>query len=154
MTKQELITLVNKVHHLWNQQPPLANNRELYEAWWTMLHDLPTADVHTAVEQLAALDKFMPRPGTIRRRTLEQSGLTLPPTGIEAWNVLRRLSTSVNNGTFSPDGVHPTVLETIRVTGHELSTNGDRDLFIRTFDQVAERWLLEMLAPVALGLQP
>lgn len=146
MTKQELAEIVDTIYALWNQEPP-ANNKTLYEAWWTMLKDLPANTVRQAATQLATLDHYMPRPGTLRRHTITLTGITPPPTPIEAWNTLQQLTEATNNGTYQPQQLHPALQATIQKTGTRLHTNGDRDQFTKTYIKETEQWELETYSP-------
>lgn len=147
MTKQELIDVVNRIYYMWNQTPPVTNQKDLYEAWWVMLHDLPQNETLQAATTLSALDGYMPRPGTLRRKTIEQQGITPPPTPIEAWTQYRHISNSINNGTYEPQLVHDTLATVIKKIGIELHTNGDREQFIKTYEKEVEEWTTNTYTP-------
>lgn len=146
MTKTELAEIVDTVYALWNQEPP-TNNKTTYEAWWTMLKDLPAETTKQALTQLATLDGYMPRPGTLRRHTITLTGTTPPPTPIEAWNHLQQLNEATNNGTYQPATIHPALQATIQKTGTRLHTNGDREQFIKTYTKETEQWEITTYTP-------
>lgn len=147
MTKNELVELVEFVYALWNQQPPATGQKVMYDAWWQMMQDLPADTAKQAAMNLSSLDAFMPRPGTLRRHTLNLTGVAQPPTPIEAWNQARRLAESLVNGTFQPADLHPAVQQTLNKTGTQLSTNGDREQFIHTYKTTLEQWELDTYTP-------
>lgn len=150
MTKQELLDIVNRVFHLWNHTPPATNQKDLYEAWWAMLHDLDAPTVAEALTALSALDTYMPRPGTLRRATLERTGLERPPSPMEAWQTARAISLAINNGTYEPAPLHPALAATIASIGVDHHTNGDREQFLRTYDHQVEQWQLATYTPPPL----
>lgn len=147
MTKTELVDLVNFVYALWNQEPPVTNQKTVYDTWWQMMHDLPVKEANQAARNLSALDGYMPRPGTLRRHTLNLTGVHLPPTPIEAWNQAKHLAETIVNGTYTPADMHPAIHTTIRKTGTQLTTNGDREQFIQTYKQTLEQWELDTYTP-------
>ena len=146
MNKTELKEIVDTIYSLWNQEPP-TTSKTTYEAWWTLIHDLQADTVKQAATQLSALDGYMPRPGTLRRHTLNLTGLTPPPTPIEAWNTLQTLNEATNNGTYQPTTLHPALQNTIHKTGTKLHTNGDREQFIKTYTKETEQWELTTYTP-------
>lgn len=149
LTKEELKKLVDEVFVLWNQQVPAINQKDLYSAWWSMLHDLDYDKVQAAARTLSALDTYMPRPGNLRRKTISLAGQPTPPTPIEAWTHMRHIAEAINNGTYEPDTKHPALLKTIsRLKGAlDLHTNGDREHFIKTYEQTLEEWEIATYAP-------
>ena len=139
--------LVKQVYALWNREVPVAAQKDIYDAWWQMMADLDLQNATDALTALSVLDGPMPRPGQLRRYTITRTGTNLPPTPIEAWNQLRSTAEAVNSGTFRPTVLHAAVAETIRLTGTNLHTNGDREQFFKTYDAVCERWIVEAFSP-------
>jgi hypothetical protein len=140
MTKSELVEIVDRVYILWGKTKPEVNQKAFYDVWWSLLFDLDAAEVTAAVNELAATDEpYLPRPGTVRRRTLVRSaGL---PSPLQAWNTLQHVREQVNNGTIQPDpNMHPVLRSTLQKTGTNLHTNQDRVQFIDTYEQEMTEW--------------
>jgi len=147
VTKEELVGVVNRAYALWNQQVPVASQKEVYEAWWSMLWDIGLGDAMGALTVLSALDSYMPRPGGLRKRVIDSSGVEQPPSPFEAWNLLRSATDQINAGTFQPVVLHPAVRETIRQTGTNLHTNNDREQFIKLYEQNCIKWQQHLYNP-------
>lgn len=141
------MTLVGQVYALWNQQVPVTGQKELYEAWWLLVSDLELQEALEALVVLSALDAYMPRPGTLRRKVIDRRGEPQPPSPIEAWAQLRAVTDRVNSGTFEPVAWHPAVAETIKRIGTNLHTNGDREQFIKLYEQICHKWQEELYTP-------
>lgn len=149
MTREQLIELVDRMLATWNTDPNKDARKNLYKAWWSILHDLEHGACDRALTAIAVeASPYQPRPGEIRRRVILTD---IPPHPLEAWAQLQQATTALAAGT-RPDGVHPLVLDTMRRIGGGagLHTNGDRDAFCdlyRTVCTEAERRALEVPAP-------
>lgn len=138
MTRQELTELVDRIHATWNQPIPKTDQKTIYNAWWQLLQHLEAPDVHNTITRLAVTETFMPKPGHVLRSTvLSVEGWDAPSPG-EAWVQLRRMAEAAHTGTY--DGatqIHPLVKEVVNqlgnVSAYNLHTNGDRELFITTY---------------------
>lgn len=140
MTKTELVEIVDRIHILWSKVKPETNQKAFYDVWWSLLGDLDADTVTATVNDLAATDEpYMPRPGTIRRRTLSRTeGL---PSPLEAWNILQGMRERVDNGTIQPmSDMHPILRNTLKKTGTNLHTNQDRTQFTNTYEQETTQW--------------
>lgn len=146
MTKNELIEIVDRIYASWNQTVPASNAKTIYNAWWRVLSDLTVVDVTKAVDVLVMRDKYMPRPGAIRRLIKIDSMDDRPPSPLEAWNTLRELAETSQSGIYSPvpESVHACVRQAIAsvggTAGFALHTNGDRDYFIEAFMRIVQEW--------------
>jgi hypothetical protein len=146
LTKNELVAIVDRVYASWNQTVSAANSRTIYESWWRVLADLTVVDVTKAVDLLVIRDKYMPRPGTVRRLVKFDSVEDLPPAPLEAWNTLRELAEASQNGIYGaiPATVHECVRKAISsvggTAGFALHTNGDRDYFLDAYQRAVQEW--------------
>lgn len=143
MIKEELVEVVDRIHASWNQTIDKSNQKAVYEAWWRILHDLNKPDVDTAVDHHVIHDKFMPRPGDVRRTTINRIHGWKPPTPGEAWIQFRRMADAAHTGTFSEAiTIHPMVKATVSRMGgtaaYNLHTNGDRELFLSVYETVVD----------------
>lgn len=138
MTRQELTELVDRIHATWNQPIPKTDQKTIYNAWWILLQNLEAPDVHNTITRLAVTETFMPKPGHVLRSTVKEVEGWCPPSPGEAWVQLRQMAEAAHTGTY--DGsfrVDPLVKETVDQLGHvaayNLHTNGDRELFLSTY---------------------
>lgn len=140
MTKSELCELVERVYASWNNQVPANQQKDVYNAWWLILKNLTKEACDEAITQLVIQDSYMPRPGSIYRQAIRIQHNWNPPTPLIAWEQLRTMAEAANTGTWHPDTqIHPEVKTVARKLGgtkaYTLHTNGDRDLFIQTYQQ-------------------
>lgn len=151
MTKTELKALVDRVYASWNQSVPASNAKEIYQAWWMILHDLTVVETDAVVNRLVIRNSWMPRPGEIRRLVIAASDVEAPPTPLEAWQQMRQVVEGLHSGSVSPVELHDCVLDAVRRLGGaaavSLSTNGDREQFSRLYTQVVEDWEAERYSP-------
>ena len=142
MTKQQLVELVDRIYLNWNQQMPGVESKKktLYEAWWRILANLDNEMAHQAVDQLALADGYMPRPGTVYRTAIRLQYDFDPPEPAQAWDQFRVMAEAAQSGTYQPGtDIHPLVKQTVQTLGgtnaYRLHTNGDRELFINTYQR-------------------
>lgn len=136
MTKDELSELVEFTNGAFNRDAQPFAVKSQKKAWWEFLNDLAYTDCLAVVKRAAVVDRYMPRPGDIRRQVLVG---TLPDP-IEAWEELRKVSTRVANGEDAVP-VHPLTKETMKRLGQQAMgfyTNGDRDAFVRLYERVRD----------------
>ena len=144
MTKEELVGIVDRIHASWNQTVDKSQQKVVYEAWWRLLRDLNKDDVDTAVDDLCMFERFMPRPGDVRKATVFKVHGWNPPSRADAWNQFRSMADAAHTGTFeSSTAIHSLVKRTVAQLGgtaaYNLHTNGDRELFLSAYDRtVAE----------------
>lgn len=151
MIKSELCEVVDRIHASWNQTLDKSNQKAVYEAWWRILHDLNKDDVDKAVDDLCLFERFMPRPGDVRRTTIFKTAGWNPPSKAEAWNQLRSMADAAHTGTFvSSTPIDPLVKKTVAQLGgtsaYNLHTNGDRELFFAAYDRTVAEEERKLLA--------
>lgn len=148
MTKTELKAIVDRIYASWNQTVPAANARTVYESWFRILQDLTVVDVDEAIDELVIQDRYMPRPGTLRRLVIEKLAQMPPaPAPLEAWQQLRAMSESAHNGAYARPEMHPCLAGTLQKLGGSaalgLHTNGDRDAFVEIYTKVVHEWEMQ-----------
>lgn len=145
MTKEELVEIVDRIHASWNQQINPNNQKVLYEAWWRILQDLPKNEVDHAIDQLVIKDGYMPRPGAVRKQTLNNHHGWKPPTHIEAWQQFRTMAEAAHTGSYTGnENIHELVKMTVAelggTTAYNLHTNGDRQQFLDMYQTIVDRF--------------
>jgi len=144
MTKEELVAIVDRIHASWNQQINPTQQKIVYDAWWRILHDLNHDDIQKTIDTLVIQDGYMPRPGAVRKQTINTIHGWKPPTPIEAWQQFRIMADSAHTGSYTGnENIHPLVKQTVKELGgtnsYNLHTNGDRQQFIDMYQQVVNR---------------
>jgi hypothetical protein len=146
MTKNDTVSIVERIWATWGIDLPQAIRKQTYEAWHRIIHDLEAVDCNRALDEIVIEDRpWPPRPGTLRRRVIDGNNPNPAPSAIEAWSQLRQRADAMNHG---EDGVplHPLVAAVAKSLGasqsHSLYTNGDRDLFMRRYEEerALARW--------------
>lgn len=142
MTKNELSKLVEQVYATYNQKMPASEDAQMavYEAWNEVLHDLGYAETKAAFLNISVWADFMPRPGALRRATIDARPDTPKfDEPLVAWGKWMTVLKEVNSG-MAPS---IQVSEALRVTlarigeaAHAMHTNGDRDAFCATYSAV------------------
>lgn len=147
MTKAEVVALVDRIFSTWSVEISMAQRKSTYESWYRIVRDLDFGQVSDVLDLIIIEDKpWPPRPGTVRRRTIDHfSKDPLPPEGPQAWAEYRASVTAANNGeNFRP--LHPLIRETLRRSGADtqvLHTNGDREIFLKIYETVLSESELE-----------
>lgn len=144
MTKEELVSVVERAHALWNQHGFTPKElKAIHEAWWDLLGDLEFDDAMKALRARAESGGPPPRPGELRRATIDLTVAYMAPSGAEAWGEVRTAAALLASGSPLDKPLHPAVRETLKLLGgsssFSLYTNGDRDLFIREYGEVVRR---------------
>lgn len=140
MTKHELIELVNQIYAAYNQTLYEQDKSATYRAWYLLLEDLEYEAAMNAFVNLAVYEKFMPRPGDVRRATIDAQ-TKMPPhlDGYSAWGIFVTLQKNAHYGTPTeipvPESLRKT-LERLGSAAHDMHTNGDREVFLKTYDAV------------------
>lgn len=139
MTKAEVVALVDRIWATWNLDQPLAARKTAYEAWFRLVHDLDAEACEAALDEIVIADRpWPPRPGALRRLVIDRGSPTeVPPSPAEAWSQLRANEVAaMSGGEVHP--VHPLVRATILQLGitaeYGLSTNGDREMFMKAYE--------------------
>ena len=143
MTRAEAVTIVDRVIVTWNQNNiTMPNRKTMYEAWFRLLVDLDVNDANTALDEIVIEDQpWPPRVGTLRKRIIDNTTTTVTaPTPAEAWAQVRSKMVAAASGKDS-EPLHPLVRAAVDKLGtsseHALHTNGDREMFIKTYEALA-----------------
>lgn len=150
MTKTELCQIVDRIYLSWNQQINPVYQKQVYEAWWRILSDLDKEAVELTLDELVIENSYMPRPGEVRRRTVNTIHGVFVPGGGEAWLQFRRAADAAHSGNFSSEPIHALVSQTVKVLGgvtsYNLHTNGDREMFLNTYDKIVKEYEKDLYA--------
>lgn len=142
MTRHELVQLVEQAYATYNQQLPAAEDRlkTLYSSWYELLHDLEYREAKKAFLQIAVSAQFMPRPGEIRRTTINRrTKMTSFDDPLVAWGKFIALVSSVNSGVVNPVEVSDALRATVKALGDAawgMHTNSDREAFCQTYERI------------------
>lgn len=141
MTKEQLKQLADRCYASWNQTVPTAQAKTVYNAWWTLLHDLEHTETEKTLTQLAVTETYMPRPGTIRKNTVTRQNNWNPLTKGEAWTQFRKMADAAHTGTTATTDTIDRLVKTTaaRLGGsaaYNLHTNGDRELFFIVYEKL------------------
>lgn len=140
VTKEELIVIVDQVYAAYNQTLYEKDKVPTYRAWYGLLGDLEYENAWAAFLDLAVYEKFMPRPGDIRRATIDAQ-TKIPPhlDGYSAWGIFMTLQKNAHYGTPTeisvPEALRKT-LERLGEAANSMHTNGDREVFLKTYEAV------------------
>ena len=141
MTKGELVELVDRVWATWNVDVNMNARKASYEAWFRVLKDLDIEPCHEALDDLAVEDRpWQPRPGTLRKKVIDNGDPNgAVPTAFEAWTQYRSKVVAAASGAEAIP-LHPLVRATVDKLGtsseHALHTNGDREMFLKTYESM------------------
>jgi hypothetical protein len=142
MTKEELQEIVDQAYAAYNEDLFEQDKKSVYRAWFSIVGDLPADAVWNAFVNLAVYAKFMPRPGDVRRATIDaQTGMPPHLDGYSAWGIFMSIQKSAHFGTQTeiprPEALVKT-LERLGDAAYDMHTNGDREAFVRVYDKVVE----------------
>lgn len=142
MTKEELVELVDQAYATYRLEMPPKDEevKAILNAWYELLHDLELVDVKRAFRNLAVTREFMPRPGELRRVTIDTT-TKIPPfdDALVAWGKWLTLSQEVNSGMPPSIEVSEALSKTIQALGqsaYSLHTNSDRGVFCSMYEKV------------------
>lgn len=142
MNKEELVELVDQVYASYRVEQPVGEDdiKVLLNAWYDLLHDLELADVRRAFRQLAVTKEFMPRPGELRRLTIDMT-TKIPPFDdpYVAWGKWMTLTQEVNSGMPPSIEVSEALAKTVQALGqasYNMHTNSDREVFCKTYNRI------------------
>ena len=143
MTKDECVEIVERIYVSWNQTINPVQKKLVYRSWWRILGDLDNQVVHGIIDGLVIENGYMPRPGEVRRRSINRIHGVSVPSPIEAWQQLREAADASHSGTYTGKPIHELVSKTIKALGgtqaYAMHTNGDREQFIRAYtDTISE----------------
>lgn len=142
MTKEELVRLVDQVYASYRAELPVVEEdvQILLNAWYDLLHDLEYTDVRRVFLRLAVTREFMPRPGELRRATID-STTKIPPFDdpYVAWGKWMTLTHEVNSGMPPSVEVSEALSKTVQALGqasYNMHTNSDREVFCKTYTRI------------------
>ena len=142
MNKTELVQLVEQAYATYNQTLPTAEDRllTLYSSWHDLLHDLEYDETKKAFLQIAVSAQFMPRPGEIRRATINRrTKMTSFDDPLVAWGKFLTIISNVNSGVGNPVEMSDALRSTVKALGDAawgMHTNSDREAFCRTYERI------------------
>lgn len=142
MTRRELVQLVDQVFATYNAPLPQeeAKLKTLYTAWYELLHDLEYQETKATFLQLAINATYMPRPGDIRRSTINRRTKSSPfEEPLVAWGKWMTVTREVNSGMPASVAISDALRATIRELGdvaYGMHTNSDREAFCRTYERI------------------
>jgi hypothetical protein len=142
MTRAELVTLVDQAYATYNQNLPTDGDRlkAVYMAWFSLLHDLDIKEARAAFTHLAVVERFMPRPGDVRRTAINRrNNFTQFEDAVSAWGKFVGIVRDTNSGVPITVGVSEALRGTMKALGeaaYHMHTNSDRDAFSKTYDRV------------------
>jgi hypothetical protein len=143
MTKLECQELVRIAYAMYNLQILIADETHIFRAWYAMVGDLDYEAATDAFTELATYADFMPRPGEVRRKTIDMlDGGGRHPDGATAWGILQSMRKATEGGQFYEGDKPEALLEAIKLLGasvYDLHTNGDRETFLRVYNKVVEK---------------
>jgi hypothetical protein len=145
VTKEELKELVISSYSMYNQIILDIDKKNILMAWWEILQDLPYDGVKRALIDHACVSQFMPKPGDLRRRHLDQvSTEGDPPSSLVAWSLVTRTVEDSNAG-VTPDTseLHPCIVQLISQLGNAvygLRNSTDQVAFMKTYEQVVSAY--------------
>lgn len=140
ITKEQLQNFVRQAYATYNLNLLERDKIDVYRAWYQLLHDLSNDEVVAAFVRLATHEKFMPRPGDVRRAVIDYQ--TKVPThldGYSSWGTFQTIVREVNSGVQTNIHKPIALIKTLQQLGdaaYGMHTNGDRDVFIRVYDKI------------------
>lgn len=143
MTKVECQSLVRMAYAMYNLQLLIADEKNIFRAWYAMVGDLEYEAALDAFTELSIYADFMPRPGEVRRKTIDTlMGDESYPDAATAWGILQSMRKATEGGQFYEGERPQPLLDTIAVLGssvYDLHTNGDRETFVRVYNKTIEK---------------
>ena len=142
ITKEETALFVKQVYATYNQPLIKVDEKDVFRAWYDLLHDLPHDDIRTAFLKLATHAKFMPRPGDVRRATIDYLTKLPPhPDAYFAWGIFQGIVRDMNSGVGNKIPKPESLIKTLQQLGDAalgMHTNGDREVFVRIYEKVVD----------------
>jgi hypothetical protein len=145
MNKSELVELVDQAYATYRLEMPTKDEevQALLNAWYELLHDLELADVKRSFRNMAVTRDFMPRPGELRKATIDNT-TKIPPFDdpLIAWGKWITLSQEVNSGMPPSIEVSEALSKTVQAMGqsaYNLHTNADRAAFCSMYEKIVSQ---------------
>lgn len=145
MNKIELANIVDQAYATFNSSLPVEEEREkaVYRAWFDVLHDIEYEEARRAILDLSITSSFLPKVADVRRAAINsRNGITQFDDAYVAWGKLLTVSQEINTGQFPTQEISEALSLTLKNLGpgvYGLHTNGDRDMFIRVYDQIVQK---------------
>lgn len=140
MTKQELKGFVREVHATYNQQILKIDEKAVFRAWYNILYDLEIEEVRAGFAKLATYEKYMPRPGDVRRAVIDsQNKIPQQLDPYQAWGLFQTIIQNIHAGTQTEIPKPEALIKTIQHFGDSaftMHTNGDREIFVKTYEKI------------------
>ena len=113
MNKQELEEIAVSAYSMYNQIILDVDRKNILRAWWEILSDLPYGGVKQALVDHACISPFLPKPGDLRRRHLDNtSEAGEPPSPLAAWSIVTTTVADSNAGvTTDTSELHPCIVQ-------------------------------------------
>ena len=146
-SKKEIQEFVQEVYATYNESLLMRDEKPIYRAWFALLHDLDIKDIRQSFTELATFEKFMPRPGDIRRHTINVvSKIDNQLDAYEAWGIFQEVIRNANSGTPTkidkPESICIALRQTMKTFGDSafgMHTNGDREAFVRVYEKIVAK---------------
>lgn len=118
MTMDEVVIAFKTVRDAWNLEIHPMRERDLLNVWWRYLHDLDAAAVMRAVDRFVISgQRYAPRPGELRRETIDEETEGAAPSPEEAWSEFLDVRQAWATGSLPPSTTHAAVLATVKLLG-------------------------------------
>ena len=147
MTKEELQELVIQVYATYAEDLYDVDRPKICRAWYALLQDLSYDDALAAFLEIATFSNYMPKPGTLRRATIDRiEGKTEHPEPAAAWSILQEMRKASDMGQVYQGDRPAALMETLKMIGesvHDLYTNGDRETFVRVYNKAVQKLDME-----------
>ncbi len=143
ITKAQTSDLVRQAYATYNQTIMLADEKFVFRAWYDLLCDLAYDDVRLAFLELATHEKFMPRPGDVRRLTIDTTTKVAPfLDAYSSWGIFQGVVKSVNSGVQTNVVKSEALIKTLQQLGdtaYGMHTNGDREVFVKVYENIVSQ---------------
>jgi hypothetical protein len=143
VTKLECQTLVRIAYAMYNVQLLIADEKNVFRAWYNMLADIEYDVANEAFTDLAIYADFLPRPGEVRRKAIDMTTAGEGfPDAATAWGILQAMRKATESGQFYEGDRPEPLMDTMSLLGasaYDLHTNGDRETFVRVYNKTVEK---------------
>lgn len=152
MTRRELVELVEQVFATYNQNLPTEESKQkaVYTAWYELLHDLEYSDTRRTFVQMAVHRQFMPRPGELRKATINAcKKIQSFEDPLSAWGIWLGVIKDFHSGVRTEIQVSEPLRRTVKSLGeaaYGLHTNSDREAFMKAYEKIVAEIEAELYA--------
>jgi hypothetical protein len=142
INKEDLAEFVREVYATYNQQLLRLDEKPTFRAWYNLLYDLDIEEIRSAFIKLATYEKYMPRPGDVRRAAIDtQTKIPQQLDPYSAWGTFQTIIQNIHSGTQTEIPKPEALVKTMQHFGDSIftmHTNGDREAFIRVYTKVVD----------------